>query len=1011
MRSPACFLSCFLFCAGTYSLFAQNHQLRAYTLENGLPQSQVYDIVQDQEGYLWLGTQGGGLCSFDGDAFQVWNKENGLLSNYIHSLYSTRDTLFIGTNEGLSLKTRKGFQNFGCPQINQFFSFGNTLYLATRKGLFQWCGKTGIEQVPVHPEIDTSSINALFFDTSFFWVATNGGLWKLDDLDVEASVKQKLENNNFTSVLVHKGNLFASTFADGIRVWDTKKWNDPLLIREPLRINSLSIQNENELWVATDNEGISILDAGTFEEKQKLNTANGLRVPHVRKVIADSRSNIWIATSGGGFYAYFRNGFAHYDRDQGLRGNQVYAVHSNEKGVWASNSEAGLIRVDSLGIHPIPNATDFPEVKIKAITSDIHGNIWAGTDGGGLFFYGAVSRDSIRTRLVDSMTVLTDTLTLMKLKTRMLGTDVGFPSNWINDLHVDVDNTLFAATYSSGIIKFRYYPKKDSLAVQKIFGKQEGIKDLLIRDLSKDKENRLWYATKSGDLGYIKAEKVKHFPTVLNEPITLGTILFKNDRVFLGTAGRGIWWSDLQIPLQFKKLVGEKKVSSENINQLIFDDQGYLWAGTERGVDKILLDADTKIRDVFHFGRNDGFKGIETCLNAVDKDGLGNLWFGTLNGLGQYVPGNGTADIIKPSIHFQELEINHTRVDSIDIKSWTNNDKVLQLEPGQNQLTLTYRTIDLDHPNEIEYRFKLNETEWSPWSSGNRQNLVGLAYGPHLFLAQSRNYRWEESDPIQFRFHIEPPLFKKPWFQWALFGAVLVLLTLLTLLYMRRIRIRNKAEREHLHLQNHLLSLEQKALRLQMNPHFIFNVLNGIKAMGAGKPEKMNTTINSFAVLLRETLYNSRKDRISLEQEVKTLRHYISVEQLMSAKPFTFDIMMDTTPDPEEIMIPPMLIQPFVENAIRHGVLKGEGEGKLSIRFYTSKNMLYCTVTDNGPGIFESQKVVAKTDHQSMALTVTRERLVSIAGKDALHMEEIFAEDKTVAGTRIRLKIPLLTEY
>ena len=207
------------------------------------------------------------------------------------------------------------------------------------------------------------------------------------------------------------------------------------------------------------------------------------------------------------------------------------------------------------------------------------------------------------------------------------------------------------------------------------------------------------------------------------------------------------------------------------------------------------------------------------------------------------------------------------------------------------------------------------------------------------------------------------------------------------------------------------MTLEQKALQLQMNPHFIFNVLNGVKAMAGTKPEKMDATINSFAILLRETLQNSRKEHISLDQEIKALRHYIEVEKLMAQKPFEYAIDIQTTPDAEEILIPPMLIQPFVENAIRHGILKGDKPGKLTIGFTTSKTHLHCSIIDNGLGIFKSQNEKPKTDHQSMALTVTKERLESISGTNTLHILEIKNKDGSIDGTKISFKIPLLTDY
>lgn len=628
----------------------------------------------------------------------------------------------------------------------------------------------------------------------------------------------------------------------------------------------------------------------------------------------------------------------------------------------------------------------------------------------GILFRETKKVDSIVTVARDSIHTQIDTLSRIVVKSHVLNSDNGFPSDWIRKIVVD-DQFIWAATYSSGIVKFNYYADNDSLVIRKTFGKKDGIADLFLKDITIDDQGRLWYATQNGDLGYIKDNSITNLASVLNQQTAIGTLLFHQNHLFIGTSGQGVWYSEVNETLNFQKLKGAKNLSSENIYQLIFDNQGYLWVGTERGVDKIEVNQANEIVDVHHFGRNDGFLGIETCLNAVDKDTEGNLWFGGIYGLTQYTPSENKIKTQKPQIRFKEVEIDYQIMDSIEPNNWGKTSKVLQLNPKQTQLAFRYETVDIDHPNEIQYRFKLNETEWGPWSSENRQNLVGLAYGSHVFSVQSRNYRWEESDPIQFGFHIDSPLHRKLWFQWTLLGLTALFLTGISLLYIRRIKQRNKEEQQQLQLQNHLLSLEQKALRLQMNPHFIFNVLNGIKAMGSHKPQKMNATINSFALLLRETLYNSRKDHISLDQEIKTLHHYIEVEQLMAPKSFIYDIIVETEPAAEEILIPPMLLQPFVENAIRHGILKGAREGELSIRFYTAEDFLHCMVTDNGPGIFQSQKVKTQTDHQSMALTVTRERLESIAGKDALKITEIKNDDQTVAGTRIALKIPLQTDY
>ena len=110
------------------------------------------------------------------------------------------------------------------------------------------------------------------------------------------------------------------------------------------------------------------------------------------------------------------------------------------------------------------------------------------------------------------------------------------------------------------------------------------------------------------------------------------TLEFMIYNLFLGTLGDGIWVVNKQSPREFKQLSGIKELNSQNIYQLIFDDENNLWAGTEKGVNKIVIDENNTINEVFYFDRNDGFLGIETCQNAVDKDAEGNIWFGTMNG-------------------------------------------------------------------------------------------------------------------------------------------------------------------------------------------------------------------------------------------------------------------------------------------------------------------------------------------------------------------------------------------
>lgn len=1001
-----------IFIFSPFLIHSQNSGIRAYTLEDGLPQSHVSDMIQDEIGYLWMGTKGSGLCRFNGDEFNVWTESEGLLSNYIHSLLFANDTLFVGTRQGLSVKTKKQFQNFEGLQINKILRFDNKTYLASNVGIHIYEPDAGLKKVSLNLKINTSIVTDIVYDGKLFWVATNKGLWKLSKLEKNSKVIQRHSGYDFTSALFYKDKVYAAAQNTGILVINTNaKSYGNHWIRAPKRVNNLSIIDD-QLWCSTDNQGILIYDWKKRSLRKRINKSNGLPVSDITKIIKDRQSNIWIATSGGGFCKYSQNNFTHYDRLTGLKGNRVYAVHYTNEEIWASNSESGLIKIDSTGIQHISQDKRMKDIKIKTITSDDRGNIWAGTEGKGILFKEIKLVDSIIEDKSNSRKIKYDTLQKVVHKNYIINKKRGLLSDWVRTIHTNQD-TVWVASYSNGITRFKYDYKRQKVKSVFRFTKRSGIKDLQITHLKRGPKNKIWYATRDGSVGYIRRNKVKHFSNVLNQETTINTLLFKNDKLYLGTAGRGIWVSKLGSKLNFTQIKGAKDLYSNNIYQMIFDQKEDLWVGNERGVDRIKINLLDQIEDVLHFGRNNGFLGIETCLNAVTKDQNDNLWFGAIYGLTKFEDGEIGTKTIKPEIRFENIEVAYNSLDSINLNQWAKNENILQLAPEQTELSFSYKTVDLDHPEDIQYRYRLNNAAWSPWSVEKKQNLAGLAYGSHAFTAQSRNYRWEESEPITFKIFIDSPIYQKLWFQLLILSLLLLILTFITLSYIRRVKLKNKEEKEKLQLQNHLLSLEQKALRLQMNPHFIFNVLNGIKAMGTSNPTKMNNTINTFATLMRETLYNSREDSITLDQEMKTLKHYVEVEKLMAHQPFEYTISIDSEFDPEEVLIPPMLIQPFVENAIRHGILKGNDNGKLKILFHTDEDFLYCQVEDNGMGIFQSQKAKAniKTDHQSMALTVTRERLESISGKEALNIEEIIGDDEKVEGTQISFKIPLETDY
>ncbi|MFD2567821.1 ligand-binding sensor domain-containing protein [Pseudotenacibaculum haliotis] len=981
--------------------FSQNSQIQNFNTKEGLPQSQVYDIVQDSIGYLWLATQGGGLARFDGDKFTVFNEKTGLKSNFVNSLLVKDDSLFIGTFSGLSIYAKGRFKNFETPKVNRVISLDQSTYLATDKGIFLF-QKDSLQPLSSVLRVDQNIVTDLIKDGKNYLIATKKGLWRFDQLN-KPKKTDKLDSSDYTSFLKVNNLIFASTFDNGIKVLQNGK-----IVKEIKEIDRVNKVHwiDGQYWIATDSDGIIILDT-QFKVQQRINQSNGLAINQIRSILKDTQDNIWIATSGGGLYKLTQNNFQHFDRNSGLKGNRIYAVHRKDKEIWISNSEKGIIKIDSLGIEPILNDNGYlNNVKVKTIASDRKDNIWVGTDGKGILLFKRkyIELDSLQKeskfdvidkKLFPEYTLVTDTISM----------EDGLTSNWIKKIQTQF-YTTWIATYSSGIVQMQYDKNGDSPSISNIYGTKKGIKDLLINDMIIGPQGKVWYATNSGNLGYIQRGQVRDFYRILEKEIAITSLLIKDENIYLGTLGDGIWIANTQNPREIKQLKGVKNLNSNNIYQLIFDNENNLWAGTEKGVNKIVLDANNSISDVFYFDRSDGFLGIETCRNAVDKDVNGNIWFGTMNGLTKYVPTNNQLKKPKPNIYFDNIEVAYQPVDSLNINAYS---EVLQLKTDENHLSFHYKSIDINHPQGIEYRWKLNrdgiDGEYGPWSSKESIDFANLKDGTYEFTVQARNIDWVQSSPISFQFLIQKPWYEESTFLWSVYSGLSFIALLIILLIVRRVKLKNRRKFEQLQLENHLLSLEQKALQLQMNPHFIFNVLNGIKSMGSeGETEQMNSTINTFATLLRNILNSSRQEEISLKDEIKTLDNYLTLEQQMASKQFDYEIHTQTQGiDVEEILIPPMLIQPFVENSVKHGFKHINRKGKIDIEFIVKGDYLECKIKDNGIGI-EQSKQMKKSHHPSTALKVTQERIQSLTQEHSL----IIKEDN---GTIVSFRLPLKTDF
>lgn len=888
----------FLFIIGT--LHSQHTDFRFFSTADGLPQSEINDVFQDEKGYLWIATNGGGVVKYDGTNFELFNN---LISSDVRCINESNGFLFFGTKEGLSILDKTQVFNFKCPQINQIFFADGIPFLATVKGIKSLRDLSYIQSEKIAKDLDKAIIYEVEKRQNDYFFKTSNGDYLVKNFPSLPKVLELVSNFKFQQ----------------------EKATEKLLEEYPVakRINKRSFN----------------------------------------KIILDNQSNTWLATKRG-LYKFYKSNFEHF-----LKGEKINSLNAVNNQLLIG-TENNLLLKDSVKITSLLKNRRVNTIK------DSNNRIFAGTDKGLVILENQKPIDTL------------------------------FHNNAIADVLIE-ESQVWAVLKGRAITRFDYDFSSYEVVNTEIFNTSDGLYDLNINKLIKDNKNRIWFVTQKGFLGYIEDNIVKHLGDVLKQNTELTAIVIHKNIIFLGTKGKEIYWSPMKEELEFNQLNGENFPQLSRVSQLFFDEENNLWIGTHQGVFKTVLNPDNEVLSAVFYGKNKGFVGIESVENAITQTANGKMWFGTSNGLTSYVSSVEKSESSKPKLFLENVEVAYKKVDSVNLTDYAS--KTFDLSPQDKHISFEFKTVDLSFADEILYRWRLNSTDWSPWSSENKVNYSSLNAGNYLFEAQSKVQN-KTSNIVKFNFHIELALIQKLWFRLLIASALLMVLGLLIWNYIKRIKEKNRREQEALKTQNYLLSLEQKALQLQMNPHFVFNVLNGIKAMGVSDTNKMNATVNKFATLLRLTLHNSRQEHITLAEEIKTLKNYIEIEQLMHQNKFDYEILISSDIDEEEILIPPMLIQPFVENAVKHGISSIDA-GEIIVRFNVQGEFLHCEIQDNGIGIEVAKKQRKKNNHQSVAIEVTKERIVSLTDEKSFKIEQMNDKNNKILGTKVSFKLPFLTDY
>ncbi len=964
--------------------FSQSYYFRNYSVEDGLPFIEVSSIFQDHNGNLWSGGYGG-LSKFDGVLFTNYTPNEGLLNHSVTTINEDNNgKLLIGTIAG----------------INQFDGTRFTSY-TTKNGLI------------------SNSITCSIKDANGdIWFGTDKGISKLSNgLLTNYTTKQGLVNNEINCFYQDKkGNIWIGTNG-GISIFDQNRFKT-ITIQNGLSSNTIkgiSEDNDHNIWIATNN-GLSKF----FDNKiSMVNQAQGLMDTDIKTIIIDNKNCIWLGTDKG-LIKYDHHSFTRLSIRITQNSNLVHCLFQDyESNLWIGTS-AGLFKYRGNPFVSFGINDGLTNNFIHGIMRDSKNNLWIGSQGGGLFkysnnqFYNFEEDGKTKgTNVIDILEFAPDDLWLATNKGLMIY-DKGYFIRKINTKEEGVFKNPLTVFYRDSksniwIAGNNEVYKFDGENFNRYTFKSRN-ENNQVWTFVEDKQGNLWIGTYLG--GLIKYDG-KTF-TECSEQLGFGndsflaSIIDKEGIIYFGCLN-GVWMYNPSTPdkkpVNFNKKDG---MSSDLVYSLTFGKrQNEIWAGTNQGLNQIDISEFKKSgsKNIIPFGKQEGFTGVE-CNNGtwVDKDGA--IWFATVYGLIKYDPNEYIENKVESKISITGF--------SLFYNDTVLSDKV-HLAYNDNNITFNFSGICLTNPAKVKYSYILegSEKKYSPPSKERFATYSNLPPGTYTFKVISTNNEnlWNKT-PATFTFTINRPF----WKTWQ-FSVSVALLLILILVFIVRIRIKQikNREKQKTELNKKIANIESQALRAQMNPHFIFNTLASIQDyISSNDTDSALIYLTKFAKLMRKIMENSKQQLITVAEEADALKLYLELEVMRFKQKFEYHIIIDPSIDKNYDQIPSMLIQPYVENAIKHGLLPNEGNGKLEITLEKQGDTILCIIEDNGIGRKKSMemKTIRVTQHKSMGMTITQERLsvLNSSLKSNIFVEIIdLYQNGEPAGTKVQLIIPLET--
>lgn len=950
-------------------VFSQRYSFISFGTGEGLPQSQVSAIQQDNNGYLWVGTFNG-LAKFNGNKFDSYSTVDGLLSNRTTGLFFVGDTLFIGHDAGISsLCRRDDFCQFlfdsdvNPANVTGVLRYKDQLLVSTNGS-----GLLVLKRDRLIPVKDSPlRIREMVQIEGAIWMATRGGVVIYDGA---FRSEEYFPQESFSSISFHDTKVFSTTFNGDLYQFDLKNRKlEKLFSDDDYVLRGVRITNDGSVWLSSDYGALKLSD----KQNLNLNESSGLPLNDVTTVFEDNEGNIWLGTSGKGLVKFAGELFVYFNKKSGLPSDLPIAIEKedNDK-LWLSFYDKGVF------------AFDIIENQINEQRPPIEGVTWTTAYREGTVYFGSTL--GLWAKKEDKWKVWT--------------TNEGLPSNKITTLK-PLDNDLLIGTSAGLVILTEKNELKSINAID--------LMPLNARSILKV-ENGLLIAAQNG-LFHWKDEDM-----VLLEQFSGSVHALQKDasgKLWIGT-DNGLYVKSNDGEL--KTMPGHTFGGSAFIN-FIENIDGAILVGTNLG---LYLYQETE--QPLYFGLGSGLLDLETNLNAVFQENNECLWFGTAAGLMRM---NLTQldqprkETFNPNLHIRSVSANFDALLLDDYFNWLTNDQfqIINLSHKQNNLSFEMDGIYLKDPLNVHFSHFLegfSET-WSPPAKNNIINFTNLPPGKYQLKVRLYLGSQPTETVLNIDFNIAPPFYQTWWFYLILGGLIIS-----AVLYFDRMRaqsLQRQNYRKNLEIRNKLNQLEQQSLNANMNRHFIFNSLNAIQYyINSSDNKSANRFLTQFAKLIRKNLdaSNDASGMVRLGDELERLELYLQLESMRFNDKFDYEINVAPEVEVDTLKVPAMFLQPFVENSIIHGVLPLKNKkGIVKIEVSDHLDHIGIDIFDNGIGFDSSlhnKNIKEVGDHKSLGVEITRGRIellqrISAKSISMIGPRQINEKDSSVKGTLVTFKI------